>query len=121
MVRERGDQTAAHGPEVLAATVRDTTERLAANLVGDALSQPVRVLDGHTITVERYLATRLVELVVHGDDLAVSVDVELAASPDACRTVAGILAETAARRGGELAAVRALARRERHPAALRTL
>ncbi|WP_157042095.1 maleylpyruvate isomerase N-terminal domain-containing protein [Nitriliruptor alkaliphilus] len=118
-VRERGVSTAAEGPGALAAAVRACADRLATRLDADTLHQPLQVVNGVSVPLEQYLATRLVELVVHIDDLAVSVEVPADQSEDACRVVAGILAETAARRTGGIEAVRALARRERHPDALR--
>lgn len=120
-VRDRGTETAADGPAALAATVRATTERLRGWLDDATLQRPIAVFGGSWMRLERYLGTRLVELVVHIDDLAVSVDATPDIDEDACRVVAGILAETAARRQGGVTAVRALARRERHPDALRAL
>lgn len=120
-VRDRGSETAADGPAALAGTVRAATERLRADLDEDALRRPIAVFGGSWMSLEGYLGTRLVELVVHLDDLAVSVDATPQIAEDACRVVAGILAETAARRQGGVTAVRALARRERHPDALRAL
>jgi hypothetical protein len=118
-VRARGASMAADGPAALAATVRACAHRLAERLDADALRRPLQVMDGVTLPLEQYLATRLVELVVHIDDLAVSVEVDPDLSEDACLVVAGILGRTAARRTGGIEAVRALARRERHPDALR--
>lgn len=118
-VRDRGRATAADGPGALAATVRAAADHLRASLDDATLRRPISVYDGVALPLEEYLATRLVELVVHIDDLAVSVDATPDIDDDTCRVVAGILAQTAARRGGGLAAVRALSRRERHPEALR--
>jgi hypothetical protein len=122
-VRVRGLEAAAEGPSTLAGAVRDATARLGRALDDGALRRPVRVRDGLALPLGEYLRTRVVELVVHLDDLAVSVDEPLAdALPDeAYRVAAAVLAATAARRGGGLAVVRSLARRERHPAAVRAL
>lgn len=122
-VRRRGEETAADGPAALAAAVGETTQRLRARLEGDPLTRPVRVLDGVALTLADYLRTRIVELVVHLDDLAVSVDRPFTDDlPDvAFAEVADVLARAAARRHGGLATVRALARRERHPDPVRAL
>jgi hypothetical protein len=122
-VRRRGEETAADGPAALAARVRETTERLHLRLDEDTLARPVGVLDGVVLTVADYLRTRIVELVVHLDDLAVSVDRPLTDGlPDAAfAEVADVLARVAVRRHGGLATVRALARGERHPEAVRAL
>jgi hypothetical protein len=122
-VRLRGAETAADGPSALAAAVRDTVARLGGRLDEATLGRPLRVLDGVTLTVADYLRTRLVELVVHLDDLAVSVERSFADTlPDeAFAEVADVLARVAVRRHGGLATVRSLARRERHPEAVRAL
>lgn len=122
-VRERGVEAGTHGAAILAADVRETTERLRQRL-GDAdLSRPIQVAGGIVLPLEHYLETRLVELVVHLDDLSVSVGRAGAdALPDAAyATVAGVLGRVAAARAGGLATVRSLARRERHPEAVRAL
>jgi hypothetical protein len=122
-VRLRGAETAADGPSALAAAVRDTVARLGGRLDEATLGRPLRVLDGVTLTVADYLRTRLVELVVHLDDLAVSVERSFADTlPDeAFAEVANVLARVAVHRHGGLATVRSLARRERHPEAVRAL
>jgi hypothetical protein len=80
------------------------------------------VLTELSLRLDHCLETRLVELAVHLDDLAVSTGTPTPQLPeDAQLLVVRILAETAARRTGGLAAVRAPARRERHPEALRAL
>lgn len=122
-VRERGEQEAAEGPAALAQRLRRTREELAERLPAIGADRTVTVLDDTVLTVEQYLETRLVELVVHLDDLAVSVGLE---GPDdvphgAYEVVAAVLVRIAARRVGPLAAVRSLARRERHADAVRAL
>lgn len=122
-VRQRGEQVASRGQEALVAELREArlvlTDRLAAVESGRHLA----VLDGTVLPIEEYLETRLVELVVHLDDLAVSVaqdgpgDLPAAAF----ETVAAVLARLAVRRAGPLATIRSLARRERHPEAVRAL
>lgn len=105
--------------ELFVTTAAVAADLLADPAVADAWEQP-SALEGSTVA--EYLTTRLVELVVHADDLAVSVGVDdPAPSEDACRAVAGVLAQTAALRDGGLDAVRALAPRERHPQPLRAL
>jgi hypothetical protein len=126
-VRVRGLEAAADGPGALAGDVRGTTARLRDGLDDAALRRPVRVRDGLALPLGEYLRTRVVELVVHLDDLAESVDGQPGdafADPlpdEAYRVAAAVLAEAAARRAGGLAVVRSLARRERHPAAVRAL
>lgn len=121
-VRSRADEAAAEGPRDLAETVRGVTEQLERRLDAETLSTPIEVLDGVTLTVAEYLKTRLVELVIHMDDLAVSVGVSAPSLPaDACVVVAGILGELAAMRSGCMDTIRSLARAERHPGPVRAL
>lgn len=122
-IRERGAEAAADGPDALAAQVRDARQRLGARLDAATLARPIEVAGGVTLTVARYLETRVVELVVHLDDLAVSVGAEEpdGLPPAAFDVTAAVLARLAVRRAGGLATVRSLARRERHPEAVRAL
>lgn len=73
------------------------------------------VLGGTPVRLEEYLATRIVEFVVHLDDLEHSVPaLGPAAVPDEAGALAvGVLAEAARRRTSTAAMVALLARRER--------
>jgi hypothetical protein len=75
------------------------------------------------MTVEDYVATRLVEAVVHGDDLAASLGPEPPPfSDEATAFVAELLWASLRRRAGDAALLRALARSERAaPGVLRAL
>lgn len=122
-VRERGEREAAEGQAALVARLGRTRKELAERLTSVEPGRTVAALDDAVLTVEQYLETRLVELVVHLDDLAVSVGLD---GPDeipdeAYELVAAVLARVAARRAGPLATVRSFARRERHPDAVRAL
>lgn len=120
-VRERGAADAAEGAERLADAFTEDRRRLEGLLDGLDPSRGVEVRDGLALTAGDYLRTRLLELVVHGDDLAVSIGragpVDVPA--EAYRITAGLLGEIAAAREGGPATVRSLARRERHPGAVR--
>ncbi|MFJ5699185.1 maleylpyruvate isomerase N-terminal domain-containing protein [Arthrobacter sp. NPDC093139] len=122
-VRARSREAASVGPESLARQVGEARQRLSTRLNEAVMDQRIEVLNGVVVTVEEYLRTRLVELVVHLDDLAVSVGDK--SGPDlpqkAYEEVATVLAQLAVRRHGGLAVVRGLARRERHPDAIRAL
>jgi hypothetical protein len=68
------------------------------------------------LTLDDMLITRMMELAVHSDDLAVSVGVptpEL--PPGAADTVIGLLTRLAVRRHGPTGVLRALSRSERAP------
>jgi hypothetical protein len=87
----------------------------------DRLVSVVNVRRGVT-RLDTYLRTRVVELVVHGDDLAVSVGLASEAPPAAVDVTLGVCLELARARSGDLAVVRALVRRERaDPDVLRVL
>lgn len=115
-IRDDGERRAAWGPATLHERFVEVVERLGQLLATEPLDRPIPVLqvpDG-VVTLEDYLATRTVELVVHSDDLAVSVgmpSVDLPAT--ACDVTVGVLVDLARHRSGDLAVVRALARRER--------
>jgi uncharacterized protein (TIGR03083 family) len=122
-VRTRAEAEAADGPAHLLERWRAARGRLVDRLPTADGDRLVAVLDGMVLPLEAYLTTRTVELVVHLDDLAVSLGraepPELPAA--AVEQVAATLAVVAARRVGGLATVRGLARRERQPEAVRAL
>jgi hypothetical protein len=113
-IRARGEEAAAGGPAALASDARATLERLTSRLAGEGPGRPVRVVGGLVLTLDEYLRTRVVELVVHADDLAASVGVEPVPPQPATTAVAiDVLVGVARIRHGDLAVLRALARRER--------
>lgn len=74
---------------------------------------------GWALTLDDFLVTRMVELAVHMDDLAVSVGDRAAELPRAAfDPVIALLAGLAARRHGQAAVLRALTRAERAPSAI---
>jgi hypothetical protein len=70
------------------------------------------------LTLHDFLTTRLLEMVVHGDDLAVSVGVRAVIPDRATSTVLALLTRLAARRHGPEAVLRAFTRRERAPGSI---
>ncbi|HSJ28389.1 MAG TPA: maleylpyruvate isomerase N-terminal domain-containing protein [Acidimicrobiia bacterium] len=88
--------------------------RLRDRLDGASTDRMLPALGGRVLTLDEYLVTRLVEMLVHADDLAVSVDAETPTFPaDAEAAVIGCLVEVGRRRHGSTAVIRALTRRER--------
>ena len=113
-IRARGEEEAGAGPAALAGDARAVLERLTSRLAGERPGRRVRVAGGLVMTLDEYLRTRVVELVVHADDLAASVGVEPAPPQPATGTVTiDVLVGVARIRHGDLAVLRALARRER--------
>jgi hypothetical protein len=69
--------------------------------------------------LEDMLVTRMMELAVHSDDLAVSLGVPTPAFPDsAMQVVIDLLTRLALRRHGQIPVLRALSRSERSPASI---
>jgi hypothetical protein len=69
------------------------------------------------LLLDDLLVTRMMELAVHSDDLAVSVGIATPALPErAVDTVIELLSRLAVRRHGPTAVLRALSRAERAPA-----
>jgi hypothetical protein len=113
-IRKRGDDMASEGFTRLYQRVSSVAERLRERLPSEALDRLVSVLDGVALSLDDYLATRIVELVVHSDDLAVSCGLATPEFPaKALRLATDALVDTARQRHGDLALILALARRER--------
>jgi uncharacterized protein (TIGR03083 family) len=113
-IRKRGDEMAVRGCSGLVTLMQETVDRLRRRLDSEPGDRSVAVLQGMVLSLDDYLRTRLVEIVVHSDDLAVSLGVTPPVfSPRTYRIVTDVLIDTARERYGDLAIVRALARRER--------
>jgi hypothetical protein len=68
------------------------------------------------LSFDDYLVTRVMEIVVHSDDLAVSVGVEPPVLPEVVLgPVLALLVGVSLQRHGQASVVRALTRRERAP------
>ncbi len=122
-IRARGAQTAADGPGALA-------ERAAATLAGQQTDLAKHSRDeavflpqtGWALTLDDFLMTRMLEVAIHMDDLAVSVGLPTPELPAAAfDPVLVVLARLAARRHGQVAMLRALSRQERAPGAINAI
>lgn len=116
-IREGAEKAAAAGPEQLLENARTDLDRVTALLPRAAVSAAVRMpWWGWALTLEDFLTTRMMESIVHADDLAVSVGVPTPEfSDDALGAVLALLTGVAVRRHGQMSVVRALSRRERAP------
>jgi uncharacterized protein (TIGR03083 family) len=113
-IRRRGIEAAPETPEALPVAWAETAGRLRNRLSGEPADRRVQVFGDLVLTLDDYLVTRLIELVVHADDLAVSLGVEPPPLPAAATgLVIATLVEVARVRYGDTAVLRALARRER--------
>jgi hypothetical protein len=116
-IREGSDEAATGGP----GAVTERTHAWLADLpaVLGAVQDDTVVLipwQGWSLTAHDLVVTRLMEMVVHGDDLAASVDVPTPQFPDeAVRLALDLLAQVAVDRHGQAAVVRALSRPQRAP------
>ena len=113
-IRARGDEMAADGHAALVQLHVASAGRLARRLEQEPSGRRIKVFLGLVLTLDDYLATRLVELTCHVDDLAVSVDVPTPELPhDALEIAVSTLVSIGRHRHGDLAVLRSLARRER--------
>ncbi|SDD01652.1 maleylpyruvate isomerase N-terminal domain-containing protein [Glycomyces harbinensis] len=116
-IRAGGEQGAEAGHAAVLADAATAFATLTAALP----ARPPGTLSGHArwpyaMALSNLLRTRILELVVHADDLAVSVRVATPDFDEGPFEIAGvILTRLAARRHGQAALVRALARSERAP------
>lgn len=116
VVRDMSEQTGARGPEANASQFGALLETLRKRLPDEP---DHRLLNLHPVIpacarLDDFLQTRIVELIVHADDLAVSVGATPPAVSEAAAVAAiDALVTTARAAHGDIAVLRALARRER--------
>lgn len=119
-IRNRSETDAEAGPDALAKRVRAAADALPGALDGVPGDRVVFLpWAGWALTLEDYLGTRTLEIVIHVDDLAVSVGVTPPELPEeAIDGTLVLLTRLAARRHGSTAVLRALSRSERAPASI---
>ena len=119
-IRQDSDAEAVGGPVGLAKRTVQAVEELRATLPATPPERRVFLPQGPwCLTLDDYLTTRLLEIVIHTDDLAVSVGVQPPALPEeATDTVLTLLTRIAASRLGPETVLRAFARKERAPASI---
>jgi hypothetical protein len=119
-IREGENDGAQVGPDV----VLELAGEWAADLppLFEAPRDPDTIFipwQGWSLTTEDFLTTRMMELVVHGDDLAASVGLDTPTYPDhVISSVVGLLTGVAVRRHGQTAVIRGLSRPQRAPASI---
>ncbi len=114
-VRSRGNEEATIGSEAVATEAQALLTRLRTRLVTEDSERRIEVLGALVITLDEYLRTRVVELVIHTQDLALSVELPDAAhvAPAVATVAINTLVDLARLRHGDAAVLQALARRER--------
>lgn len=121
-VRERGAAVGSVGQQALARTLDERIEAMGPRLRSLGVAHPIGVVFGKVMRLDNYLVTRIVEQVVHLDDLARSVDHEPWPMPLGAQELAiTVGTEIARRRRGSGAVVRALYRQGFAEAALPVL
>jgi hypothetical protein len=119
-IRRGGETEAGNGPAALLDLLGAALRRLSATLPGESGERTVFLpWTGWSLALDDFLTTRLMEIAVHADDLAVSVGVPTPELPDAVLVpVLDLLSRLAVRRHGQVAVLRALSRAERAPATI---
>lgn len=112
-VRARGEQLGALGQDAVLSAFDEMVARLSERLSAEPRGRTVQVAGDLPLTLDEYLRTRLVELAVHADDMAVSVGSEAALPDEVWSEAIAVLLDLARLRRGNAAVLRALARRER--------
>jgi hypothetical protein len=115
-VRDRALGQADLGVEFWRGAARSSLGELSERLAAAPEGRRVVALGRFHMALDDLLVTRLVELIAHGDDLAVSVGLPTPDfSADAVELFSGCLVNVARRRQGDLAVIRTLARGDRAP------
>ena len=113
-IRARAAEEAAGGQDALVVRLDATLRQLDDRFTSEPAERAVTVAGGLVLPLDEYLVTRMVELVVHADDLATSVSLatpEFDALTMAC--VIGCMLAMVRARHGDIAVMRGFARRER--------
>jgi len=117
-IRGKGEQLASDGPAAVLARTEAAANAVAAELAAAGPDRTVSPPAGPwALRLDDFLLTRMMEIAVHGDDLAYSVGVptpEL--SGEVLVPVFALLTSLSVRRHGATALLRTLSRAERAPA-----
>ena len=114
-IRASSDQQAGEGVDAALVVLTTAQSRLDAALAAKPLATYIP-WQGWALATDDFLVTRLMEMVVHSDDLAASVGVPTPAfSPDVLDPVLRLLTSVSLRRHGQDALVRTLSRPQRAP------
>lgn len=116
-VRNASDQEAADGAAALVERVGAALDTLRSALPAAPADRVVHLPWGPwALSLDDFLVTRMMEIAVHSDDLAVSVGVRTPPLPaPVLDPVLSLLSQLAVRRHGATAVLRALSRAERAP------
>lgn len=116
-IRNAGEDTATDGPDDLAERVEATIAELTKKLTAEPVDRVIHFPPGPwTLRLDDFLTTRMVEILVHSDDLAASARIDTPqVPPEIFEPVLDVLTRLATHRHGQSAMLRALTRAERAP------
>ncbi|XVV08399.1 maleylpyruvate isomerase N-terminal domain-containing protein [Actinoplanes sp. CA-131856] len=122
-IRRVSTDAAVAGHAAVCEAAGEALSELRRRLPGEDPGRAVQLPFGPwSLTLADYLTTRLLELTVHGDDLAASVGADPPGMPRAALDVTiGVLCRLAVEQHGPIAVLRALSRAERAPATIAAL
>lgn len=110
----RDTERALAGPAAVVAHFEAVRERLRSRLPLELPERLMRVPIGRCMRLDEFLATRVLEVMVHADDLAVSVGQPSPSFPTQCGdTIIALMVGMCRQRHGDTAVIRAFARHER--------
>jgi hypothetical protein len=113
-IKEVSASEAAVGPDELVEKAGRVAAQLRERLPTEPADRAIAALEGRRLSLDDFCRTRLIEVLVHLDDLAASVGVPVPAVPtEATGTVIDVLVGIARRRHGDWEVIRVLGRRER--------
>ena len=101
------------GPEELAAKARRVADSLAGRLLEEPAERLIGALEGRMLTLDDFCRTRMIEIMMHVDDLAWSVGLPTPDAPEATAEIIDILIGIARDRHGDWGVIHALGRTER--------
>lgn len=111
---QRAADDAEPGPIAVRELHDRTVKDLQTKLIGEAAERGIEVFGGLCMPLDSYLVTRMVEAVIHSDDLSYSLDVDMPTfAPDVIDLVMVALLGMARARHGDVAMLREFARGER--------
>lgn len=113
-IAHRAGEDAEKGVDGVRDVHRSTLKDLRLQFIGERADRGIEVLDDMIMHLDDYLVTRMVEAVVHSDDLCASLGIETPAfQTEVVDLVMAAIVGVARERHGDLAILRAFTRGER--------
>jgi hypothetical protein len=118
-IRQGSEAAASGGVAVLLGQVDTALTGQRVALAAEPADRVVHTAGGAAMLLDDYLLTRILEIAVHSDDLALSADIPTPPlPPHVFEPVLDVLSRLAVVRHGQVAVLRALSRAERAPATI---